>query len=56
MLWFGGHWILQELSWKKCILNYNLKERKEVMKQRKELSWANIWIDKEYQGQVKYGS
>lgn len=39
-----------------CVLNYNLEERKEMMKQRKELSRANIWIDREYHGQVKYGS
>ena len=54
--WSGGHWILQKLSWKKCVLNYNLKERKEMMKQRKRViqskyldwqrvSWSSeIWL------------
>ena len=35
--WCGGHWILQKLSWKKCVLNYNLKERKEMVRQRKRV-------------------
>ena len=54
--WCGGHWILQKLSWKKCVLNYNLKERNEMVRQRKRViqskyldwqrvSWSSeIWL------------
>lgn len=35
--WFGGYWMLEKLSWTKWALNCNLKERKEVMKQRKDV-------------------
>lgn len=38
MLGLGGHWMLGKLAWKKWALHCDLKERREMMKQRKDMA------------------
>lgn len=52
--WFGGHWMLGKLSWKKWALNCTVKERKQMMKQRKDVSQSKHLGWQEYQDQLEW--